>query len=120
MRKLLKLAVIGAVVAGAVKMLGMQKQQWEGLTETEARAKLDAKLPGKMPAEKRAEVTDKIVGAMKEKGALKADEPAPEEPTPDEPAPEESAPEEPVSEESAGEEPAPEQSGSDDSDEARE
>ena len=76
MKKLFKLAVIGALVAGAVKMLGMQKQQWQGLTETEARAKLDAKMPAQMPDEKRGEVTEKIIGAMKDKGVI-APDPAP-------------------------------------------
>ena len=73
MKKLFKLLVIGGLIAGAVKMIGMQKQQWAGLTETEARAKIDARMPDKVPAEKRAEVTDKIIGAMKEKGVLTSD-----------------------------------------------
>ena len=73
MKKLFKLLVIGGIVAGIVKMMGAQKAQWEGLTETEARAKIDAKLPAKVAGEKRAEVTDKIVGAMKEKGVLVPD-----------------------------------------------
>lgn len=73
MKKLFKLAVIAGLVAGAVKMMGAQKQQWEGLTETEARAKLDAKLPAKLTGEKRTEVTEKVVGAMKDKGVLVPD-----------------------------------------------
>jgi hypothetical protein len=70
MKNLSKLLVIAAVIAVVVKLLEQQKQQWTGLTELEARAKLEAKLPDKIPAEKRAEVTDKIIEAMKEKGAL--------------------------------------------------
>jgi hypothetical protein len=70
MNRLIKLLVIVALIAVVVKLLEQQRQQWTGLTEIEARARLDAKLPGKIPAEKRAEVTDKIIGAMKEKGAL--------------------------------------------------
>ncbi len=76
MKKLFKLVVIGALVAGAVKMMGMKKQEWQGLTESEARSKLDAKLPSKIAGDKRTEVTEKIVGAMKEKGVISPD-PAP-------------------------------------------
>ncbi len=75
MKKLVKLLVIIGLIAGIAKLLEGQKQQWQGLSETEARAKIDAKLPDKIPGEKRAEVTDKIIGAMKEKGALAADAP---------------------------------------------
>lgn len=73
MKKLVKLLIVGGIVAAVGKALMMQKQQWQGLTETEARAKIDAKLPAKVEGEKRAEVTDKIVGAMKDKGVLVPD-----------------------------------------------
>jgi hypothetical protein len=76
-KRVLALAVVAGIVAGAVRMISMQKKQWQGLSESEARAKIDAKLPAKIPVEKRAEVTDKIVGAMKEKGVLAGpDQPA--------------------------------------------
>lgn len=73
MKKLVKLLIVGGIVAAVGKALMMQKQQWQGLTESEARAKIDAKLPAKVEGEKRAEVTDKIVGAMKDKGVLVPD-----------------------------------------------
>ena len=73
MKKLFKLLVVAGIAAGVVKLMGAQKAQWHGLTETEARAKLDAKLPAKVEGEKRTEVTDKIIGAMKDKGVLVPD-----------------------------------------------
>lgn len=73
MKKLVKLALIGALVGGIVKFVTSTKKDFEGLTETQARIKLDSKLPAKMPADKRAEVTDKVVAAMKDKGVLVSD-----------------------------------------------
>lgn len=73
MKRLIKLAVIGALIGGVVKFVSNTKKDFQGLTETQARAKLDSKLPSKMPAEKRAEVTDKVVSAMKDKGVLVSD-----------------------------------------------
>jgi len=78
MKRLFKILIVVGLVAGAAKLMEAQKKEWQGLTETQARAKIDAKLPSKMPGEKRAEVTDKIVGAMKDKGVLSAEQPAAE------------------------------------------
>ena len=75
MKSLFKLLVVGGIVTAIVKAVQMQKQQWQGLTETEARVKLEGKLPSKLEGEQRAEVTDKIIGAMKDKGVLVSDAP---------------------------------------------
>ena len=75
MKNLFKLLVVGGIVAAIAKTMGMQKKKWQGLSETEARAKIDAKLPSKLGGEQRAEVTDKIVGAMTDKGVLASDAP---------------------------------------------
>ncbi len=73
MKKLIKLALLVGGVALAGKALAAQKADFAGLTETEARARLDAKLPDKIPYEKRTEIADKVVGKMKEKGVLSDD-----------------------------------------------
>jgi len=54
-----------------------EKAKWEGLTESEVREKLDARLPARMPDEKRAAVADKVVSKMQERGDLRADDEAP-------------------------------------------
>ena len=85
MKKLIKLAFLIAIVVAVAKALEAKKAEWEGMTETDVRAKLDARLPEQMPAEKRAEIADKVVGKMREKGVLGEDAPADEVATPEEP-----------------------------------
>ena len=58
MKKLIKLAVFVGLIVAVAKLLEAKKREWQGLSEIEARAKIDAKLPDKIPVEKRAEVTD--------------------------------------------------------------
>jgi hypothetical protein len=88
MKKLLKLALVVGGIAAVSKAVTMNKSKWQGMTESDVRAKLDAKLPDKVPADKRSEIADKVVGKMREKGVLAEDAPAadvaaPEEPTSD-------------------------------------
>ena len=75
MKKLIKLALLVGGVAVAAKLVGAKKAEWEGLAEPEVRAKLDAHLPDKVPADKKAAIADKVVDKMREKGALREDEP---------------------------------------------
>jgi len=82
-KKLLKLALIIGVIVAVAKLLEAKKGEWEGMSETNVRAKLDAKLPDKVPAEKRAEIADKVVGKMREKGVLIEDAPVAEDSAPD-------------------------------------
>lgn len=86
MKKLLKLAFLIGGIAAVAKLMEAKKAEWAGLSETDVRAKLDAKLPEQVPAEKRAEIADKVVGKMREKGVLGEDAPVAEASAPDEPA----------------------------------
>lgn len=70
MKKLLMFAVVGGVAVAAAKVIEQQKAQWQGLTEAEARRKLDAKIPDAVPSDKRTEIADKIVSGMRDKGVL--------------------------------------------------
>ncbi|MBT8216786.1 MAG: hypothetical protein HKN80_06300 [Acidimicrobiia bacterium] len=79
MKKLIKLALLVGGVAFAAKLMEAKKAEWEGMTEPDVRAKLDARLPEKVPADKRAEIADKIVGKMREKGVLGEEAPASDE-----------------------------------------
>ena len=50
-----------------------RESEWGGLTESEARAKIDAKLPGRIPEEKRTLISDKLVTKMGDQGIIVAD-----------------------------------------------
>jgi hypothetical protein len=78
MKKLLKLAFIAVAVAFAAKLIEAKKAEWEGMAESDVRAKLDARLPEKVPAEKRSEIANKVVGMMRDQGVLREDAPAAE------------------------------------------
>jgi len=69
------LLVLVLVVLAAVgkKAKSPQRSEWHGLTESEARSKLDAKLPDKIPTEKRGMISDKVVGKMRDRGVIVED-----------------------------------------------
>jgi hypothetical protein len=69
-KKLLKIGVFLAIFIGIAKLIESQKAEWQGLTETEIRAKLHDKLDSKIPPEKVDELGDGIVKMMREKGKL--------------------------------------------------
>jgi hypothetical protein len=77
-KKLLKLALIIGGIAAVAKLVGAKKAEWEGLTESEVRAKLDARLPDRMPPEKQAAVADKVVDTMRSRGVLREEAATPE------------------------------------------
>jgi hypothetical protein len=70
MKKLFKLGLFAAMVAGIVKLVSTQKGEWRGLTEPEVRDKLHTKLDAKIPSEKVDELGDKAVEWMRERGVL--------------------------------------------------
>jgi hypothetical protein len=74
MKKLFRLAIFGALVAFAIKMLMAKKQEWQGLSEPEVRSKLDSTLGTRVPPEKLDEIQDKVVGKMREHGVLREEE----------------------------------------------
>ena len=65
--------VVAAIAGLITKAKAHREAEWHGLTESEARAKLDEKLPGKIPADKRSAIADKVVAKMRERGALAED-----------------------------------------------
>ena len=74
-----KWMVLPAVVIAAVlvaRVAVVRESEWEGLTESEARAKLDAKLPDRIPEEKRTRISDKLVDKMANQGILVPDDEA--------------------------------------------
>jgi len=69
-RLLLAAAVLGLAALVMKKMCAQQRGHWQGLSETDAREKLDHRLPSRIPDERRAAMTDKIIGRMRDRGAI--------------------------------------------------
>ena len=65
--------LIVAVAACGKKAKSHRASEWHGLTESEARSKLEAKLPNKIPAEKRSAISDKVVAKMRDRGVISDD-----------------------------------------------
>jgi hypothetical protein len=74
MKKLIKFALVIGAVAMAARLVGAKKTEWEGLTESQVRDKLDTRLPDRIPDDKRAAVADKVVAKMRSRGKLAEDE----------------------------------------------
>jgi hypothetical protein len=72
-RLIVLVLLIVAIAACAKKAKSNRASEWHGLTESEARSKLDAKLPGKIPAEKRSAISDKVVAKMRDRGVISED-----------------------------------------------
>ena len=72
MKKLFRLAML-AGIGFAIYQIVEQKKQWTGLSEAEARAKLNDKLSAKVPPEKLDKVTDQIVDQMRLRGVLRTE-----------------------------------------------
>lgn len=71
MRKLLiALAILVLISVGIKKAKLHREAEWRGLTEDEARSKLDEKLPSHMPDAKRSVVSDKVIAKMLERGVI--------------------------------------------------
>ena len=76
-KRIIGLALIAGAVAAVAKFITAQKAEWQGLGEAEVREKVEQRLPSRVPEEKRAEVADKVVAKMRERGVLE-EEPAEE------------------------------------------
>jgi len=72
MKKLFRLALLGAIGFAIYKAME-EKKNWMGLTEDEARAKLNDRLSVKVPPEKLDKVADQIVDQMRQRGVLRTE-----------------------------------------------
>lgn len=70
MKRLIKFALLIGGIALAAKVVAAKKAEWEGLSESQVRERLDARLPDRMPEDKRAAVKDRVVSKMRSRGAL--------------------------------------------------
>lgn len=72
MKKLFRLALLGGIGFAIYKAME-EKKQWTGLTEDEARAKLNDRLSARVPPEKLDKVADQIVDQMRIRGVLRTE-----------------------------------------------
>ena len=73
MKVVLAVVAINVVANVVARLIRAKKAEWEGLTESQVRDKLDAKLGDRMPEEKRSAMADKVVAGMRSRDML-ADE----------------------------------------------
>jgi hypothetical protein len=74
MKRFLIVAVLLTIVAVLVRQGRARRNEWHGLTEAEARARLEQRFPGVIPEERRDAMTDTIVAKMRDRGVI-TDEP---------------------------------------------
>ncbi len=74
MKKIVKLALIIGAIAVLAKVAAAKMANWQDLTESEVRDKLESRLPRWVPGEKRAEIADEVVVGMRQRVALRDDE----------------------------------------------
>lgn len=73
LRFLFKVLVLGAFVYFAGRLVMMKKDEYYGLTESEARSKITDKLGKRVGADKANEVADQVIPLLKDRGVVKPD-----------------------------------------------
>ncbi|MFQ5523112.1 MAG: hypothetical protein ACE5F5_05995 [Acidimicrobiia bacterium] len=79
LRFLFKFAVFAAIVGFLGRLAAQKKEEFLGLTETQARSKLHDKLAPRMGEEQASQVVDQIIAKLAEKGIIRPDSAAAEE-----------------------------------------
>ena len=72
-RFLFKFLLFIGATAAVTKFMAERKKDFYGLTESEARAKFEAKLGPRIGEDKAAAVADQVIPRLKEKGVIKSD-----------------------------------------------
>ena len=72
-RSLFKLLFVVGILVLLGKMLAAKKDEYYGLTESEARSKFESKLGPRIGEDKATEIADQVIPVLKDKGIIKAD-----------------------------------------------
>ena len=72
-RFLFKLLLVVGALAAVSKVVASKSKDFQGLTESEARAKFESKLGPRIGSDKASEVADQVIPRLKEKGMIKSD-----------------------------------------------
>jgi len=73
-RFMFKFLVFVGILFFAGKMIAQKKSEFYGISESEARSKLETKLSSRLGEEKASEIVDQIIPRLLDKGVIKADE----------------------------------------------
>ena len=74
MRFLIKLALFAGLVYLAVRVIADKKDEYVGLTETEARDKFIEKMGARLGDDTAAEIADQVIPKLRDKGLIKPDD----------------------------------------------
>lgn len=72
-RFMIKFLIFVGILYAAGRLLAQQKDQWMGLTESQARAKMESKLGPRIGEDKASEIAEQVVAALTERGVIKPD-----------------------------------------------
>jgi hypothetical protein len=72
-RFLFKFLLLIGALAAVTKVVASKKKEYYGLTESEARAKFEAKLGPRIGEEKASEIADQVIPRLKDSGVIKPD-----------------------------------------------
>jgi hypothetical protein len=72
-RTLVKFAVIVGLLYGAGRFLAQKKDEFAGLTESQARSKLMEKMGPRVGEDTAAEIADQVIPKLRDKGLIKSD-----------------------------------------------
>jgi hypothetical protein len=72
-RFLFKFLLFIGALAAVTKVVASKKKEYYGLTESEARAKFEAKLGPRIGDEKASEIADQVIPRLKDSGVIKPD-----------------------------------------------
>jgi gas vesicle protein len=72
-RALLKFLMVVGVVAAVGRFIASKKEEYYGLTESEAREKFESKLGPRIGEDKASEVADQLIPRLKDSGVIKPD-----------------------------------------------
>jgi hypothetical protein len=72
-RFLFKLTVFLAFLYFAARLIYLKKDEYYGLTESQARSKIEERLEPRIGADKATEVADQVIPLLKDRGVVKSD-----------------------------------------------
>jgi len=72
-RSLFKLALLVGIIMAIAKMVAAKKDEYYGISESEARYKVESKLSPRVGDDRAAEIADQVVARLKVAGVVTAD-----------------------------------------------
>lgn len=76
-RFLFKLAVFAGILAAAGRFLVSKKEEYAGLTESEARERMESTLSPRFGDEKAKEITDQVIPVLSDRGMFRSEDAPP-------------------------------------------